>query len=236
MKFKSILTLTALLFLNSCFAQHDAFKTSIPDFKMIETTIKDERSAFYYPALIKRYKNNDTTFTTEEYRFLYYGFSFQDGYSAYGTPKHADELKKIFEKKNLTDDDRDEIIALEKKVMDEFPFNLRNLNVLINMMEQRGDTIAAVFQIKKLVGIANAIMSTGDGRSESTPMYVINVEHEYDMIGLLGYRSAGQQSLLNTKNGSMDKLELQENNEGIKSMYFNIDRIFASMEKTFKKN
>ena len=54
MKFKSILTLTALLFLNSCFAQHDAFKTSIPDFKMIETTIKDERSAFYYPALIKR--------------------------------------------------------------------------------------------------------------------------------------------------------------------------------------
>ena len=95
---------------------------------------------------------------------------------------------------------------------------------------------SAVFQIKKLVGIANAIMSTGDGRSESTPMYVINVEHEYDMIGLLGYRSAGQQSLLNTKNGSMDKLELQENNEGIKSMYFNIDRIFASMEKTFKKN
>ena len=236
MKSIDLLTLTLLLFLNSSFAQDESFKTSIPDFKMMETIIKQERAAFYYPALMKRFKENDTTLTTEEYRYLYYGFSFQDSYAAYSTSKHLDELKKIFEKKNLTDDDRENVIVLENKVLDEFPFNLRNLNVLINMMEQRGDSVAAVFQIKKLVGIANAIMSTGDGRTEATPMYVISVEHEYDMIGLLGYLSAGQQSLLNTVAGSMDKLELQENNDGVKSMYFNIDRVFANMEKMLKKN
>jgi hypothetical protein len=236
MKLKGLLILMTIVLVKVCFAQDVSFKTAIPDFKIIETNISDEHSAFYYPVLMKRYKDNDTTLNIEEYRYLYYGFSFQNGYSAYGSSKYNDELEKVFEKKDLTDADREKIIVLEKKVLTEYPFNLRNLNTLINVMEQQGDTVAAILQIKKLVGVANAIISTGDGKSEETPMYVISVEHEYDMIGMLGYRPGGQQSLLNTKSGSMDKLALQENNGGIKNMYFNIDRLFANMQKTFKKN
>ncbi len=152
----------------------------------------------------------------EAYRYLYYGFSLQDEYSPYGQSKHNDELKKLTGKKELTNADKDKIIELEKKVLDEFPFELRNIYYLANLLEEKGDSVQAQLYSKKLTGIARAIMSTGDGTTDSTAMYVISVGHEYDMLGLLNYPYAGSQSLIHSAHGETDRLALKENNEKIK--------------------
>ena len=77
-------------------------------------------------------------------------------------------------------------------------------------------------------------MATGNGLTDSTAMYVISVDHEYDMISLLGYKFGGGQSLISNKNGSMDKMKIQKNDNNIDALYLNVDRLFASMDKLFK--
>lgn len=206
-----------------------------PDFKAIEKNINDKASPYYYPVLMKRYVENDTTLNNEEYRHLYYGFSFQPGYSPYGTSKHASLLSKLFEKEKLSEEDVKEVITIEKKILEDFPFNLRNINTLVSMYDKVKDTINSNLQYKKLIGLGKALLSTGNGFADSTAMYVISVEHEYDMIGLLGFKRGGAQYLVSYKGSSIDKLKLAKNDDDIEFMYFNVDRLFASMQKMFDK-
>ena len=80
------------------------------------------------------------------------------------------------------------------------------------------------------------IYFSGDGLTDSTAMYVISVDHEYDMIGLLGYRFGGTQALVRRKGHAMDKMAILKNDEGITFLYFNVDRLFESFMKPGKKD
>lgn len=222
---KFVLIAIVLLFTSTGFAQ-----TEKPDFDKIEKTVKDKNSPFFYATLLGRYNNNDTSLTNEEYRHLYYGFSFQDKYSPYGKPSVNDELRKAIDA-----EETDKIIELEKKALNEFPFNLRNLYMLSSMLVKKGDTAAADQYDRKLVGVARAILSTGNGTSDSTAMFVVSVDHEYDLISLLGYEFGGSQALIEVKDGPTDKMKLKKNEENLEYLYFNVSRLFDSMKNMFNK-
>ena len=222
---KLIAALFTIAVIQTCFAQMEK-----PDFVKIEKAINDKNSPFFYTTLLKRYTDNDTTLTNEEYRYLYYGFSFRDTYSPYGKPSVNEELRKA-----IDDDKTDKIIELEKKALTEFPFNLGDLFALARALEKNGAPAGARLYDKKLVGVAKAILSTGSGDSDSTAMYVISVDHEYDLISLLGYRFGNSQALVQTKEGPTDKMKLEKNDDNLQYLYFNVERLFASMDKLFKK-
>jgi hypothetical protein len=228
-----------ILFVIGCFvilqanAQSDDYEK--PDFAVIKSNCENRASRFYYPLQMKRYVEDDTTLSVEEYRFLYYGFSFQPEYSPYGKSAVLDQLREALKKEKMTPEEIDKAIGLEKKVLKEFPFNLRNLNMLVRLYDEKGDSVNADKTYKKLLGVGRAILSTGDGRADSSAMYVISVEHEYDMIGLLEYRYGGSQTLVHYKNSSLDYLTLADNKYLTKGLYFNVDRLFAVLEEQLKK-
>ena len=49
-----------------------------PDIEAVRQAVQNPESPCFYPRLIARYMQRDTTLTTEEYRCLYLGYSFQD--------------------------------------------------------------------------------------------------------------------------------------------------------------
>lgn len=232
---KLLFTLTALFV---CFfaVYSQVHDFTPPDFKLIEKNITEASSPYYYPELMKRFKSGDSSLTTEDYRHLYYGFSFQDNYQPYGKSDHQKEVSELMNKETLQGNDIDKIIDLEKKILTEYPFNLRNIYTLETMYGKKGDKEAEAAASKQLVGIAKAIISTGDGKTDTSAMFVISVEHEYDMIGLLGFNFAGSQSLVFSKQGETDKLALEKNDNGIKELYFNVGRLFEKMKKLFEKD
>ena len=61
-------------------------------FKKISKEIKKKKSPYYYPLLFQRYLELDTSLTAEEFKYLYYGFSFQAEYQPYGTPLLRDAI------------------------------------------------------------------------------------------------------------------------------------------------
>ncbi len=79
--------------------------------------------------------------------------------------------------------------------------------------------------------IYDAIFSSGDGISEETAFYVINISDEYRILNILDFEFGGQQRLLKSR---YDYLKLQENEAGIDGLYFEISRSLSHMKQMFK--
>ncbi|MEZ5083803.1 MAG: DUF4919 domain-containing protein [Bacteroidales bacterium] len=224
-----LISIFTIFIISNSFSQELKFER--PNYKKISKEIKKKKSEFYYKNLFDRYLNGDTTFNLNEKRHLYYGFSFQDDYSPYGSSTYNDSLKVFYEKDTLTEFDFKEIIKFSKLILDEKPFDLRAINNLNYSYYSLGNKdLENLYNYKSLL-IIDAIMSSGDGISEKSAFYVIYVSHEYDLLNALGFGFGGEQSL--TTNG-YDYLKLQDNEFGIEGFYFEISRSLEHLNLMFK--
>ncbi|VAW27628.1 hypothetical protein MNBD_BACTEROID06-1704 [hydrothermal vent metagenome] len=94
------------------------------NYKKIEKSINNKSSLFYYPNLFSRFLANDTTLTITDYRYLYYGFSFQEEYNPYWRSSNIDELNKVYQKKSPSQKDYQRLIKLSDEILSKSPFNL----------------------------------------------------------------------------------------------------------------
>jgi hypothetical protein len=203
-----------------------------PDYKKIESAVADRNSTSYYPVLLERYAKSDTTLTKEDFRMLYYGSLFQSTYSPYGHSDYNDSIRPILAKVSLSAKDYYALIKYEKLVLDKFPFNIRDLNILDFAYEHKGKSDLVNQTAFKLENVIETILSTGDGRTEETAWHVISVEHEYDIVNMFGLEFGGQQSL--TTKGC-DYLQVKQNKDDIKGFYFDVNKILEAERKTFEK-
>ena len=209
------------------FAQDKGFEK--PDYKKIERVTKDKSSEFYYPKLFSRYIANDTTLSVEQYKMLYYGFFFQEGYSSFGsTSAFNDSMKALFNKESLTNADRRDIIRYTKEDLKTSPFSLRDLYRLYRFYNILGDDADGNLCRYKLETLAKAISSTGDARTDTTGIHVLSVEDEYAIVSMLGYEFGGTQTLTGNQ---CDYLTLKKNDDNIDGLYFDVKQIFAGYSK-----
>ena len=61
----------------------------------VEATVKDSVGENYYPSLMMRYNQFDTSLTKEQYRLLYYGFAFQKDYNGYSDHKKKEIIQLV---------------------------------------------------------------------------------------------------------------------------------------------
>lgn len=227
---KKVLVSIVILFVPiNIYCQRDSYEK--PDYKKIEKTISDANSEYYYPDLFNRYKNSDTTLTLQDFRLLYYGFLFNDLYSVYGSSEFADSVNQTISKENLNLYDYEKLIRFEKQILEEYPFNLRDLYMLANAYFQTGDTLSTIQTYYKLDMIVETILSSGNGESEKTAWHVISVSHEYDILGILGFQYGGTQILTNK---GCDYLEVVENDYNIKGFYFDVNMLLDKQAELFR--
>ena len=124
----------------------------IPDMEKIENAVRDSRSPYYYPDLMKKYLGNDTTMTLQDFRHLYLG---------YAQTVH-------------TESECDSLIQYARIALSDIPFDLRQINFLIYGLRQKGETEEANLWEYRLKGIIQAILSTGDGKAPETAWFVIS--------------------------------------------------------------
>jgi len=222
-----ILILFNLLLTNG-FSQEIFFQK--PDYSGIEKIITNIDSEFYYPTLFKRYLDSDTALTVREYRVLYYGYLFNESYTPSVSYKYIDSLNSVLNKIELDSSDYKEIIRYEKLILKKSPFNLNDLNLLAYAYLQTGDTVSYKQSINKYHLLFETILSTGDGTTEEKAYHVISISHEYDILEGLGLKFGTRQSL--TEN-DCDYLEVMENKNNIKGIYFDVNMI---LNKRIKDN
>lgn len=201
-----------------------------PDFIQIEKGIRDQASGLYYPKLMARYLQGDSTMTEQEREYLYYGFTFQDGYAPYTMTPFDDSLREVVRKDALEPADYYRMIRYADSILAKNPFSMRTLNYqafAYRKLEKRQEWEG---NIRKIRTILNAIINTGDGKSEATAFVVIAVQDEYSLIHALSFEFGGNQQLVN---GHFDYLALKENKFNIEGLYFDVSTSMDYLNRTF---
>jgi len=220
---KSLLLLMLIFFTCSLLlAQNTEIKPI--KFKKIRKEIKKKKSPYYYPLLFQRYLELDTSLTAEEFKYLYYGFSFQAEYQPYGTPLLRDSLISYLNRKNLIQAEYRIAAKIVGDLLHESPFRLRETFIAAVAWEMAGNEAVSQAYFTFYEKQVDAIMSTGDGLSENTAFVVIYIPDEYEILEVLGFRFNGMQSLLNNK---IDMLQISENPYGVTELYFDVSRLLS---------
>ena len=231
-----------LLMAGTLWAQEDAGTDGnrylIPDFDHIRKVMNDQDSPQYYPKLVQRMKNADTNLRIEDLQVLYYGRALKEDYSPYSSPKEMDEIYSLLRQSTVSQKDAERIIALSEAMAETDPSEPRAywyqfIGHSIMMDRYGGDTLAvskSSFQFNMALA---AILSSGNGKDMSQAIYVTSTSHEYFILQMYELRFTNQ-SLMHEAGHSYDKMSVEENEYGVKAMYFNIDLIWKKNMSLFE--
>lgn len=208
-------------------SQEWTFQT--PEYEKISLEIQDSSSIYYYPRLMSRLVAYDTTLTIVDYRHLYYGYIFQKEYQPYWKSPEEEKLVKFYRSKKISEKDYDKIIELASHSINEFPFDLRQMNFMGYIYHLKGDEEMSLKINRKFHGIFGAIMSTGDGKTCETGYHVISVSHEYVFLNLFQFTMTSQ-----ALTGDCDYLSLEKDRRNIEGVYFNIKKLMDINLESFK--
>ncbi|WP_460546254.1 DUF4919 domain-containing protein, partial [Echinicola sediminis] len=111
------------------------------------------------------------------------------------------------------------------------PFDLRAMNYQLYAFEQLGDKVNFEKKIIQYTILIDALISSGDGSSTENAFHVIEVNHEYQLVDILGFEFGGMQSLLE---GNYDYLTLKDNDLGLEGLYFDVSSCFKALSKMNK--
>ena len=207
-----------------CTAQSDAV-----DFDAIERAVGDRQSPFFYPTLMQRYLNNDTTLSDDEYLHLYIGYAFQEEYNPYRTSVYANVKNELYTKLEHTPAECDSIVWYARHTLDDFPFDLRQMNLLIYALKEKGETQEAAIWEHRLRRIVDTIFSTGDGESPETAWIVIHPTHEYNIINRIGLTGTHYSFV----EPYYDHVAVGENPLNFEGFYFNVRKILEEYIRKF---
>ncbi len=203
-------------------AQTPEFKA--PDYALIQKNIEDKNSEFYYPALLKRLKQNDTLLTDSQYRHLYFGYTFRKEYKPYKISKKMEEMGKYYRAEDISEKDMIKGIRLFHEALEENPLNLRAMNYLAYMYHLTHDDSTAKKISRNVHGLLGAILSSGDGLKCETGFHVICVSDEYVVLNIFQMELKSQ-----AYTGECDYMEFEKDQYKVPGLYFNINRFQGKM-------
>ena len=162
-------------------------KRERPDLEKIRQETYDRTSPYYYPRLMKEFQRNDTLMKIDKFRRLYLGYMIQEDYNPYRPSAYATRLEGEYEKPNLTRQECDSVIKYAEMSLANNPFDLKQMMYLIAALRMKGKVNLANIWQYKLNYILMAIVSTGTGLDKDNAWYVIEPQHEYVLLNLMGY-------------------------------------------------
>ena len=162
-------------------------KREKPDMDKIKKETQDPSSKYYYPRLMEEYLKNDTLMKLDKFRHLYLGYVFQEDYTPYRSSEHPLRFSLAAEKEKLSRQECDSVIIYALKALDDNPFDLKEMTLLINAYREKGKVNLANIWQYKLNYLLMTIVSTGTGLDEDNAWYVIEPQHEYVLLNMMNY-------------------------------------------------
>ena len=184
----------------------------IPDMEKIENAVRDSRSPYYYPDLMKKYLGNDTTMTLQDFRHLYLGYASQEDYNPYRTVEIPERIEKLYAQTVHTESECDSLIQYARIALSDIPFDLRQINFLIYGLRQKGETEEANLWEYRLKGIIQAILSD-----------------EYNIVNRQGF-TATEFTFVEPY---FDYISIEKNPLKIEGFYFNVKKLLKEYNRKF---
>ncbi len=193
------------------------------DFDSIGTAVNDPKSKYYYPRLMEKFLSNDTVLRHEDYRHLYYGYTFQEDYDPVrmSVSDYPDNIRDLYYKKDFTRAECDTIIKYAELTLHDNIFDLNQMNFYIFALKKKEKNTLASIRQYKLNHLVAAILSSGNGSKEK-PWVVISVSHEYNLLNMLGFVATGHKD----EGNNIDYILVEQKDKNSpEGFYFDVSRI-----------
>lgn len=205
------------------------FTIQKPNFDSIKIETQNPNSEYYFPKLMKLYESNDTVMKIDQYRHLYYGYTFQEDYNPYRKSEYSTIIEPLYFKKKHTSSECDTIIKYAEMSLADNPFDLRQMTFfIIALKEKKKFARAAIWQYR-LNHLIAAILSSGNGTKEH-PWHVIYPAHEYNIVNFMNLVAIKHADVGN----NIDYLQVRkEDNKTPDGYYFDVSKIIEIYNKKF---
>ena len=191
------------------------------DFDTIKAATQDSKSKFFFPKLMKAFESNDTTMTFDEYRYLYYGYVFQEDYNPFRESQYADMIESLYYNKEFTRSECDTIEKYAELSLEDNIFDLQQMEYFIFALKEKKKFARAAIRQYRLNHIIATILSSGNGTAEN-PWVVTSVSHEYYILNKLGYVATEHRTLP----GCIDFIAVNpKNDKSPEGFYFDASKI-----------
>ena len=213
-------------------AQYSEFLA--PNYEWLERTITDPMSPFYYPKLLKRFAEADTSLTIEEIHCLYYGYVLQKDYDPYIRLDEEDQARDILNQDKVTKKDAEKALKLLNKAVEKAPMHLRlyMYRHYANKLVYGEDSKQVVDDAFRYVALISAIAASGDGSDYGTAFHVAVVAHSYNFMNYFGFAPTSQ-SLQSNEGQQFDVFPLEENEYDLEELYVNVTPCLNYLSKKF---
>lgn len=236
---KLIFIISAIILLSSAIIAAPApqkkavITTETPDLEQIRREVSDPESSFYYPKLMGRYQQNETIMDLKDYRYLYYGYLFQEDFNPYRHNEASTKNESLYYQNTHTRAELDSIITYAELALDDNPFDLSQMNFLIYALRARGKVNYANIWQYRLNHLIQAIISSGTGADTENAWYVINPRHEYDIVNFQNAIVKGQ----HYQEPYFDLIEIEKKDAkgdvAKETYYFNIKNLLEEYYRKF---
>ncbi|MFN3403437.1 MAG: DUF4919 domain-containing protein [Cytophagaceae bacterium] len=197
------------------------------DLKLIEKEVKNQQSNFYYPNLLNRFQQLDTTLKKTDFPYLYYGFAYQ---ATYDPVEHAEVEARIrdlnIEKKYS------ECVTLCDSLLGYNPVSLTALfekSFALSKLNKPSDERVARSMYNALL---RAVLNSGDGLTYETAFVILSTSDETEILSSLNYNVVEKERKI--YNGKFyDIWTLGKNKKKINQMFFDITTIVKFEDKKY---
>lgn len=197
----------------------------VPDDEDIAKRTIDASSEYYYPSLMTRYIEGDTTLTADDYYYLYYGYAFDANYRPLENIPPEDEVLEVMKGIKggvATHQQALRLLEAAKDVMLIDPFSPSNINIMTYAYGLLGDTLNERVSADRFNKILGTITSSGTGLKENSPWHILRYSHANDLLGSRGLKIAQR----GVRSSKVEYIQLQPNDDKIKGYYFNFERMY----------
>ncbi len=200
---------------------------TVRNMEILDSRMKDPLDRYYYPNLVKKFRENYFSLGLDEFFMLYYGYTGSKEYSPYDL--RTDSLQNY-----LAAGAYDQYIRHAEDLLADDPTQFpvyNNLSMVYNITGRDEKHYEMLF---KYYGFKNAVMASGNGSGAADAYIVNNVNHEYEILRDLGLQP-GQQELTELKGIHFDVLSGKAPDGTLEDVWFNIDKPYGALSKLMKE-
>ncbi len=187
------------------------------DLGKIESITNDISSENYYPTLLTRFNQFDTTLSAKQMHLLYYGKYFQPFYEPTSLHEDREEMFDLIKKKDFSS-----ALIHGKLAFNADPLDLKTLFGLYLCHQNLYNTLEAENYQFLYYALIGTILKTGSGKSIDEAFVIMNISDEYEIISSLGKDIKKHKTI----KGTTDCFKLKKGEDKvlnkIKKLYFNI--------------
>lgn len=173
---------------------------------------------YNYSSLLDRYQAYDSL-SLEEYRHLYYGYTFQENYKPFEEDTLGIQISSMLTK-GIDDTSVDTLISLANTYLSKNPFSLKMMYYLQHFYQAKQEFPIISSIQTNYDGVVRAILSSGDGLQEETGFSVNTPSDEHMVMRSLGFRP-----VTHDFKPTHDFYKLEENQAGYEGIFFDVTRL-----------